>query len=197
MYKKKKVIEQTSEMSDKDYHRKLFGRLFRLQRMINHRKGKISEFRGEIDEVKSQIRELEDKISQIKGSIKDVKTEMDIVRNEISDYRNVIENIDKTESLKHKPNFNVRVISKPKPNEDGEYRYFEGRIRLPMVRGRRGKEITRSYGSFEKVKKKYEMKFGSFPTTHTDSQIEYDIKFKWLLKELEEEWWDGIQLLGS
>ena len=37
MYQKKQVIKKTDGMTDKIYHRGLFGRIFRLHRMIEKR----------------------------------------------------------------------------------------------------------------------------------------------------------------
>ena len=176
MYQKKQVIRQSSDTSDKTYHRQLFGRVFTLHRMIQRRVEKVNQLKEKVYGYEKEIRSLERKIEGIKKDVSSIRKENRVIQSEVKSYRMVIEKLKDNEELKYKPNFDVRITTK------GGYEYLEGRIRLPMVNGRRGKEITHSYGRWDK-----------FLDKHQGQKLN-DV-FNYYENDLEERWWDGIKLL--
>lgn len=188
MYKPKPVIHQTKELSDKVYHHRLFGRVFTLHRMVNRRVNKMMEHRKEIGEYELEIQQLMKKIRRVEKKVRNLKSENKEIRREITSYREVLEGLKNQDELEFKPYFSVRIITK------GGYRYLEGRIRLPTMSGRIGKEYTYSYGRFEKMVQKYESEKGSFPPTMKDEYKVVNLK-RWLESDLEQRWWDGILIL--
>lgn len=188
MYKSKPVIQQIKGVSDKDYHRRLFGRIFTLHRMVNRRMNKMSEHRKEISEYESEIQRLNRKITRVNRKVSKLKRENREIRKEITSHRKEVEKIKVKDELKFIPNFSVRMVTK------GGYRYLEGRIRLPTVKGRIGREYTHSYGRFEIVEKRYEKEKGPFKPSMKDEYKVVSLKH-WLKDDLEQRWWDGILLL--
>ena len=170
MYQKKQVIKQTDGMTDKVYHRRLFGKIFSLHRMI--------EKRG----VKKDI-------SKVRKDVKEIQME-------IGSYRNKIEVFKEYDELLYKPNYSIRTYQRGKSG----YWYIEGRVRLPMVNGRKGKELTKSFGRYEDVITEYRKKdkvMYKYVDVYTDGNgkkqriVDYKLQVR-LENDLEEWWWDGV-----
>jgi len=190
MYQKKQVIRQSPTMTDKTYHRQLFGRVFTLHRMIQKRVEKVNQHKEKVYGYEKQIRSLERKIERVKKDISSIRKENRVIQSEVKSYRKVIEKLKDKDDLEYKPKWSIRSVQKGK----SKYWYIEGRIRLPMVNGRKGKETTISYGRYEDVVKKYQLIYGETYKTLPPKYIDTDLQ-KRLKDDLEERWWDGIKLL--
>ena len=198
MYQKKQVIKQTKGITDKVYHSRLFGRVFRLHNMIEKRGIKVGKMKEEIYGYESEIRSLERKIKGVKKDISKVRKGINEIQKEIGSYRNKIEVFKEYDELLYKPSFSLRTYQKGKR----DYWYIEGRVRLPMVNGRKGKELTKSFGRYENVITQYRKKdkelykYLDVETNKTGKEtrkIDYDLQ-KRLKKDLEDWWWDGVNL---
>ena len=198
MYQKKQVIKQTDGMTDKVYHRRLFGRIFSLHRMIEKRGVKIGKMKEEVYGYEEEIRSLERKIKGVKKDISKVRKDVNEIQKEIGSYRNKIEVIKEYDELLYEPTYSVRTYQKGKRG----YWYIEGRVRLPMVNGRKGKELTKSFGRYEDVITEYRKKDGErykyfdfYFDGNGKKQRLVDINLQDRLEEdLEDWWWDGVNL---
>ena len=198
MYQKKQVIKQTDGMTDKVYHRRLFGRIFSLHRMIEKRGVKIGKMKEEVYGYEEEIRSLERKIQGVKKDISKVRKGISEIQKEIGSYRNKIEVIKEYDELLYKPSYSVRTYQRGKKG----YWYIEGRVRLPMVDGRKGKELTKSFGRYEDVITEYRKKDGErykyfdfYFDGNGKKQRLVDINLQDRLEEdLEDWWWDGVNL---
>lgn len=200
MYQKKQVIKQTDGMTDKVYHRRLFGRIFTLHRMIEKRGVKIGKMKEEVYGYESEIRLLERKIQGVKKDISKVRKDVNEIQKEIGSYRNKIEVIKEYDELLYEPTYSVRTYQKGKRG----YWYIEGRVRLPMVDGRKGKELTKSFGRYENVitqyrKKdkelyKYEKPYVKNGKLKRDLPEEPKKLIYKLINDLIDWWWDGVNL---
>ena len=198
MYQKKQVIKQTDGMTDKVYHRRLFGRIFSLHRMIEKRGVKIGKMKEEVYGYEEEIRSLERKIQGVKKDISKVRKGISEIQKEIGSYRNKIEVIKEYDELLYKPRYSVRTYQRGKKG----YWYIEGRVRLPMVDGRKGKELTKSFGRYEDVITEYRKKDGErykyfdfYFDGNGKKQRLVDINLQDRLEEdLEDWWWDGVNL---
>lgn len=200
MYQKKQVIKQTKGITDKVYHSRLFGRVFRLHNMIEKRGIKVGKMKEEIYGYESEIRSLERKIQGVKKDISKVRKDVNVIKEEIGDYRKKIERLHKNNDLMYIPNFGVRTYQKGKRG----YWYIEGRVRLPMVNGRKGKELTKSFGRYENVITEYRKKDKELYKYETpkmeNGKLKRDLPeepkkliYK-LLGDLRDWWWDGVNL---
>ena len=198
MYQKKQVIKQTKGITDKVYHSRLFGRVFRLHRMIEKRGIKVGKMKEEIYGYESEIRSLERKIQGVKKDISKVRKGISEIQKEIGSYRNKIEVIKEYDELLYEPTYSVRTYQKGKRG----YWYIEGRVRLPMVNGRKGKELTKSFGRYEDVITEYRKKdkvLYKYLDVYTDGNgkkqriVDYKLQES-LENDLEDWWWDGVNL---
>lgn len=198
MYQKKQVIKQTDGMTDKVYHRRLFGRIFTLHRMIEKRGVKIGKMKEEVYGYEEEIRSLERKIKGVKKDISKVRKDVNEIQKEIGIYRNKVEVFKEYDELLYKPSFSVRTYQKGKRG----YWYIEGRVRLPMVNGRKGKELTKSFGRYESVITQYRKKdkvLYKYLDVYTDGNgkkqriVDYKLQGR-LEEDLEDWWWDGVNL---
>ena len=198
MYQKKQVIKQTDGMTDKVYHRRLFGRIFTLHRMIEKRGVKIGKMKEEVYGYEEEIRSLERKIKGVKKDISKVRKGINEIQKEIGSYRNKIKVFKEHDELLYKPSYSVRTYQKGKRG----YWYIEGRVRLPMVNGRKGKELTKSFGRYENVITEYRKKdkvLYKYLDVYTDGNgkkqriVDYKLQGR-LEEDLEDWWWDGVNL---
>ena len=198
MYQKKQVIKQTDGMTDKVYHRRLFGRIFSLHRMIEKRGVKIGKMKEEVYGYEEEIRSLERKIQGVKKDISKVRKGISEIQKEIGSYRNKIEVIKEYDKLLYKPSYSVRTY----PRGKRDYWYIEGRVRLPMVDGRKGKELTKSFGRYEDVITEYRKKdkvMYKYLDVYTDGNgkkqriVDYKLQER-LENDLKDWWWDGVNL---
>jgi chromosome segregation ATPase len=198
MYQKKQVIKQTDGMTDKVYHRRLFGRIFTLHRMIEKRGVKIGKMKEEVYGYEEEIRSLERKIKGVKKDISKVRKGINEIQKEIGSYRNKVEVFKEYDELLYKPSYSVRTYQRGKKG----YWYIEGRVRLPMVNGRKGKELTKSFGRYENVITEYRKKdkeLYKYLDVYTDGNgkkqriVDYKLQGR-LEEDLEDWWWDGVNL---
>ena len=198
MYQKKQVIKKTDGMTDKIYHRGLFGRIFRLHRMIEKRGVKVSKMKEEVYGYEEEIRSIERKIQGIKKDITMVRKDVKEIQMEIGSYRNKIEVFKEYDELLYKPGYGIRTYQRGKSG----YWYIEGRVRLPMVDGRAGRELTKSFGRYEDVITEYRKKdkvMYKYLDAYTDGNgkkqriVDYKLKER-LENDLEDWWWDGVNL---
>ena len=198
MYQKKQVIKQTDGMTDKVYHRRLFGRIFSLHRMIEKRGVKIGKMKEEVYRHEQGIRSLERKIQGVKKDISKVRKDVKEIQMEIGSYRNKIEVFKEYDELLYKPSYGIRTYQRGKNG----YWYIEGRVRLPMVDGRVGKELTKSFGRYEDVITEYRKKdkvmykyLDVYTADNGKKQRIVDHKLEKRLEEgLKDWWWDGVNL---
>ena len=198
MYQKKQVIKQTDGMTSKVYHRRLFGRIFSLHLMIEKRGVKIGKMKEEIYGYEQEIRSLERKIQGVKKDISKVRKDVKEIQMEIGSYRNKIEVFKEYDELLYKPSYGIRTYQRGKSG----YWYIEGRVRLPMVDARVGKELTKSFGRYEDVITEYRKKDGErykyfdfYFDGNGKKQRLVDINLQDRLEEdLEDWWWDGVNL---
>jgi len=198
MYQKKQVLKQADGMTDKIYHKRLFGRIFRLHRMIEKRGISIGKMKQEVFGHEEEIRSLERKIKGVKKDISKVRKGIKEIQKEIGSYRNKIEVFKEYDELLYKPSFSVRTYQKGKRS----YWYIEGRVRLPMVNGRKGKELTKSFGRYENVITEYRKKdkiLYKYLDVHIDGNgkkqriVDYKLQER-LEDDLEDWWYNGVNL---
>ena len=198
MYQKKQVIKQMDGMTNKVYHRRLFGRIFSLHRMIEKRGVKIGKMKEEVYGYEQEIRSLKRKIQAVNKGISKVRKNVKEIQMEIGSYRNKIEVFKEYDELLYKPSFSVRTYQRGKSG----YWYIEGRVRLPMVDGRKGKELTKFFGRYEDVITEYRKKdkvMYKYLDVYTDDNgkkqriVDYKLQ-KRLEEDLKDWWWDGVNL---
>lgn len=198
MYQKKQVIKQMDGMTNKVYHRRLFGRIFSLHRMIEKRGVKIGKMKEKAYGYEQEIRSLKRKIQGVNKGISKVRKNVKEIQMEIGSYRNKIEVFKEYDELLYKPSFSVRTYQRGKSG----YWYIEGRVRLPMVDGRKGKELTKSFGRYEDVITEYRKRdkvMYKYLDVYTDDNgkkqrtVDYKLQ-KRLEEDLKDWWWDGVNL---
>jgi chromosome segregation ATPase len=166
--------------------------------MIEKRGVKIGKMKEEVYGYEEEIRSLERKIKGVKKDISKVRKGINEIQKEIGSYRNKIEVIKEYDKLLYKPRYSVRTYQKGKRG----YWYIEGRVRLPMVDGRKRKELTKSFGRYEDVITEYRKKDGErykyfdfYFDGNGKKQRLVDINLQDRLEEdLKDWWWEGVNL---
>jgi len=196
MYEIKEVIPKSDGQADKSYHKMLFDRVFSLHRMLEKRVVKIDEYNNKIASIESEIRTLEKSIQYVVKDIDKEKKDITEIQQEIMAYRAKIESFKQKDTLLYEPTFDIRTYQRGK----NRYWYIEGRVRLPMVNGKKGKEFHTSFGRYEDVVAEYRELdrvrynlLGIFTGVNGTKQRKLDNKLQNRLTHvLKDWWWNGI-----
>jgi hypothetical protein len=166
--------------------------------MIEKRGVKIGKMKKEVYGYEEEIRSLERKIKGVKKDISKVRKGINEIQKEIGSYRNKVEVFKEYDELLYKPSYGIRTYQRGKSG----YWYIEGRVRLPMVEGRAGKELTKSFGRYEDVITEYRKKdkvIYKYLDVYTGDNgkkqriVDYKLE-KRLEGDLKDWWWDGVNL---